>query len=939
MSVTGSLRVQGSITGSVLGTATNAVSSSYAVTSSYAHFAATPTVQGVQGTQGIQGVGGSIGGQGTQGATGAQGITGIQGLQGRQGTTGIQGTNGSNGAQGIQGIQGTAGSNGVQGIQGIQGTAGSNGSQGTQGIQGTTGAQGIQGIQGVQGPNAGITSYTNASDNRVITSVNSSTINAESNLTFDGTNLATTAISVYGNGAGADPYGTMAVTEPANASNYSYYGLTRAGNIGAGFGITGTTGALGLGANSYWFGTASSGAAGVMGTAWLAFNGSSLVTVGTVSATSFTGTSTSSRFGNIVIGSGTYKNTISLNGDTNLNLSTPSGAVFFDTYGEANGSLRAPIFYDLNNTGYYLNPNGTSNVVTVNADNYYQNSGGYTQLGFTNTNTVQWPLFRFGPADTGNGWDEGIIKASTTEGVFGRYGMGIHMDSARAFGIYSSGWNKIFGFKSDEVRSYQNFYAPVVSATTHLVTPLVYSGGGSVSFGNDLTVNGNYLKFDQSGTRSWSIRASGGNLNFTSGDGSGTYTFTGSTSFSGNSSWFGGYGGGSGPGLAFENQGTFARIVFFGLDFYEWDYGLVGGINNGYIYSNTSFRAPIFYDSDNTSYYVNPSGGSYLRGVLEVTGGHYDTEIRLTANGSDLGSGVTSAMSWWVSEPNVTWNEGGFGYNVTNDAGTPSGFGRLNTSYGQAYMRMATDGNWYFYNTNTSGTRTTTMNLTPGGNVVVATDVRAPLLYDSNNTGYYLDPSSTSTSLAVNGNIDCYARSASWAEGIRIRVPSTNTWGGIRFTRDRGGNDGNWAIGFTGIDSTDDLTFWGNSGGSEAMRMRLTLGGTLTTSGDIVAYSDKRVKENISTIENALDKVTKLRGVTYSRNDVEDKSEKVGVIAQEIQEVLPQVVFEQEDGMLGVSYGNITAVLIEAIKEQQTQIENQQSQIDELKALVKSLVG
>ena len=97
--------------------------------------------------------------------------------------------------------------------------------------------------------------------------------------------------------------------------------------------------------------------------------------------------------------------------------------------------------------------------------------------------------------------------------------------------------------------------------------------------------------------------------------------------------------------------------------------------------------------------------------------------------------------------------------------------------------------------------------------------------------------------------------------------------------------------------------------------------GTLTAAQDIVAYSDRRVKENISTIENALDKVKALRGVTYNRTDKSDKSEKIGVIAQEIQEVLPQVVHEQEDGMLGVSYGNIVALLIEAIKEQQKQID------------------
>jgi len=104
--------------------------------------------------------------------------------------------------------------------------------------------------------------------------------------------VASPTLNIAGNGATADPYGTAAVTEPANSTNYSYYGLTRAGNIGAGFGITGTTGALGLGANAYWFGTATAGLAGTMSTAWLAFNGTSLVAVGTISGSSFTGAGT-----------------------------------------------------------------------------------------------------------------------------------------------------------------------------------------------------------------------------------------------------------------------------------------------------------------------------------------------------------------------------------------------------------------------------------------------------------------------------------------------------------------------------------------------------------------------------------------------------------------------------------------------------------------------
>jgi hypothetical protein len=106
--------------------------------------------------------------------------------------------------------------------------------------------------------------------------------------------------------------------------------------------------------------------------------------------------------------------------------------------------------------------------------------------------------------------------------------------------------------------------------------------------------------------------------------------------------------------------------------------------------------------------------------------------------------------------------------------------------------------------------------------------------------------------------------------------------------------------------------------------------GAIVASGDITAFSDKRVKENIETVQDAVSIVSKLRGVTYNRTDVEDKSRKVGVIAQEVLEVLPEVVNQGDDGMYGVSYGNIVGVLIEAIKEQQAKIDNLQEQINYL---------
>jgi hypothetical protein len=109
-------------------------------------------------------------------------------------------------------------------------------------------------------------------------------------------------------------------------------------------------------------------------------------------------------------------------------------------------------------------------------------------------------------------------------------------------------------------------------------------------------------------------------------------------------------------------------------------------------------------------------------------------------------------------------------------------------------------------------------------------------------------------------------------------------------------------------------------------------GGTATASGDVVAYSDRRIKENIVTITDPLDKVLRLRGVSYNRTDLEDKSTKIGFIAQEVQNVVPEVVtYNKEQDRYGVSYGNMTALLVEAIKEQQIKIDNLTIEVENLK--------
>ena len=99
-----------------------------------------------------------------------------------------------------------------------------------------------------------------------------------------------------------------------------------------------------------------------------------------------------------------------------------------------------------------------------------------------------------------------------------------------------------------------------------------------------------------------------------------------------------------------------------------------------------------------------------------------------------------------------------------------------------------------------------------------------------------------------------------------------------------------------------------------------SLSGSFTATGNITAYSDERLKENVETIEGALDKVSQMRGVTYNyKSELNDGQRGTGVIAQEMQQVMPEVV---EDGeYLSVAYGNIVGVLIEAVKELKAELD------------------
>jgi len=141
--------------------------------------------------------------------------------------------------------------------------------------------------------------------------------------------------------------------------------------------------------------------------------------------------------------------------------------------------------------------------------------------------------------------------------------------------------------------------------------------------------------------------------------------------------------------------------------------------------------------------------------------------------------------------------------------------------------------------------------------------------------------------------------------------------------------DGSTNVGHVSLDSDNltikslvsdkDMIFQGNDGGTgiTALTLDMSGAGAATFNNNVTAFSDERLKSDITTLKSSLEKVLQMRGVSYTRNDNVEGGEQIGVIAQEVEKFYPQVVLtaNDEQGTKSVDYGRLTAVLIEAVKE------------------------
>ena len=201
-----------------------------------------------------------------------------------------------------------------------------------------------------------------------------------------------------------------------------------------------------------------------------------------------------------------------------------------------------------------------------------------------------------------------------------------------------------------------------------------------------------------------------------------------------------------------------------------------------------------------------------------------------------------------------------------------------------------------------------------------------PLILDTNSTERIRITSSGNVGIGTTSPAVKFEISESGAANLRLTSgvsDADDVAAVISFSNAAGSGGVQGRIENVATEDNDTVFKFYNDSGTSA-KMTLNPNGNMTIAGTLTQNSDASLKENVKEIDNALSKVKQLQGVEF--NKIGNNKKEIGVIAQDVEKVLPELVLE-EDGVKSVAYGNITAVLIEAIKEQQEQIEELKKQI------------
>ena len=406
--------------------------------------------------------------------------------------------------------------------------------------------------------------------------------------------------------------------------------------------------------------------------------------------------------------------------------------------------------------------------------------------------------------------------------------------------------------------------------------------------------------------------------------------------------------------------------------------GSTVAVQHGFIVDNTligattnyGFRGQIASGTGRWNLYMDGTAGNYLAGDLAIgtttltaIGGHSGILTLFGSNATAL------SLQDSVGRKDIRLNDGNL--NITNSAGTSHlyvanagnvGIGtsspggklhirqssseipliidsssvsnpsytqyRVNGSSGWEHgMAGSGDSYKYFFSYGSFGSGTSLMTIQNNGNVGIGTSSPGSLLHVGGASGAV----STPTAIEMDGTYRTGAASFNALKFYLFKGASESYGIGLGDLADVQYWAGSSSTGahrfFTSQTERMRITSGGNVGiGTTNPGYRLDVNGTIYASGDVLAFSDISVKENIRPIDNALNRVLNSRGVVYDRIDNGDK-DNIGFIAQELEVNFPELVSTKADGTKSVKYQNAVAILFEAIKEQQ-------AQIDELKKLL-----
>jgi hypothetical protein len=594
---------------------------------------------------------------------------------------------------------------------------------------------------------------------------------------------------------------------------------------------------------------------------------------------------------------------------------------------QTSGDFRAPVFYDSNNTGFYIDPNLTSNISKLyHSDNIVATNFGYGQVGLYSSIRYQ-AVFSMGEAY--------ILPADGTS-IGNLYGMAWSHPNAggvagnlNTHGLLVTENGSFLAAISGSIRSRDDMRAPIFydsNNTGYFIDPTSTSNLVGLTVAN--TISGNITGnagsasavawTNVSSKPDWmttnSLIASHNNAN--DWRNSGFYENDGGGSNWPSSTWYNSINvrhsnqsnyHGFQMAMSYYDNNLWFRSYNGAGSFQAWETAIGSGGSNqsktGFFQSNDSLRAPIFYDSNNTAYYINPADSTTAANLASKV---------VVQSGSDT-----------------------IGLQFANSYGNPS----VGVYYGSVYTTSS------FYAGSPAGT----------AQDVLGNGARFNIFYERTNTAYYIDPASTS----VLNRLSISFNDATYQSGITITNTNTGAQaiaGVNMFSGAYSGsinmfssgymdilnnNTTNGAIQFRprtalsfhidNVSSTSRITIGSSNTASHPLRVTQQVSNvSIYADYDIVAYSDQSVKENIRPIENVLERINNSRGVLYDRIDSGEKNN-IGFIAQELEVEFPELVVTNEDNTKAVKYQNAVAVLFEAVKEQQKQIE-------ELKELVNKLI-